>query len=70
MELAGKMQTEEQYVSLEQEKIEAEKASKVVEHATKSIDQMHRHHMDHKQHYLKERELHHRVTGNPHFSGE
>jgi len=62
-ELAGKIETEQGYLALGQEKLDAERASKIIEHTSKQLDQSHRHHKE-------SLELHHRITGKPHFSGE
>lgn len=62
-ELAGKIETEQGYLALGQEKLDAERASKIIEHTAKQLDQSHRHHKE-------SLELHHRITGNPHFSGK
>ena len=42
-ELVGKIQTEEKYIDMKQEEIDADKARTIIESATKSVDQHHRH---------------------------
>lgn len=61
-ELAGKVETEQGYLALGQEKLDAERASRIIEHTSKQLDQSHRHHKE-------SLELHHKITGKPHFSG-
>lgn len=68
-ELAGKVETEQGYMALEQEKLDAQRASKIIEHTVKEIDQHHRHAKERTQLHHKGVELHHKVSGNPHFTG-
>ena len=69
-ELAGKVQTEQGYMALEQEKLDAEKASTAIGHATKIIEHAHKRKMDHIDKHHKSTELHHRITGRPHFTNQ
>ena len=73
----GRIQTEQQYISLEKEKIEAEKATKIVKHANDFVNMHHKHKMDHLDRHHKGQEIdvkrsatEHRVTANPHYTGE
>jgi hypothetical protein len=68
-ELAGKVETEQGYMALEQEKLDAERAGKVIEHAIKGIDQDHRHAKERTELHHRGMELNHRISGNPHFTG-
>ena len=73
---AGKVETEQGYMALEQEKLDAERASKIIDHTNMEIQHSHKKDMDYAAHNLKAHELghkiatSHRVTGHPHFSGK
>jgi len=70
VELLAKMKTEDAYIDLEEEKLHASLAEKVVKNAIDSSTHQHNKDMDHANHQHKLMQTHHRITGRPHFTHE
>ena len=68
-ELLGKLETEKDYMALEKERLEIEKAKMVVDIAHDKINLDHKRLVDHVNLHHKAKELHHKITANPHFTG-
>jgi hypothetical protein len=69
-ELDGKIITEREYVELEKDRLETEKARLVVDLSHQKQDMEHKHNMDHANLHHRRIGLHHKITGEPHFTNE